>query len=270
MNAWIQSLGLPILKPVLAALLLPPMPWLLLILLGAWLLRRRTALGWALLLAGVALEYASFTTAAADVAAQWLLAPPPAMRHPRHAVDPPPAEGGTVIVVLGGGRTAAAEYPEVSLSAISMERLRYGIWLARETGLPLAFSGGIGPASGDGPSEGSIARRIAAEEFRHPLQWVEERSRDTRENAELTVRLLRHAPLGRLVLVTHDLHMPRAIRHFLRARDAADLGFEIVPAPVGITEAREPWSIADFVPSPQGIARSRYAFREWLGLLAGA
>lgn len=270
MNAWIQSLGIPVLKPLLATLVLPPMPWLLMVLLGAWLLRRRATVGWLLLLAGVALEYASFTTAAADATAQWLLSPPPAMRDPAHAVDPPPADGRTVIVVLGGGRTASAEYPEVSLNPISMERLRYGAWLARQTGLPLAFSGGVGPASGGGPSEGSIARRIASQEFGVPLRWVEDRSRDTRENALLTVRMLRGEQVGRIVLVTHDLHMPRAVRHFERARDAAELGFEIVPAPVGITEPYEPWAIGDYLPSPQGIARFRYAVREWLGLLAGA
>ena len=72
------------------------------------------------------------------------------------------------------------------------------------------------------------------------------------------------------MLVTHDLHLPRAMRHFERARDAAGLGFQVVPAPVGVGEAGADWQWGDFMPSPAGIARSRYALREWLGLLAGA
>ena len=93
-------------------------------------------------------------------------------------------------MVLGGGRTAGAEYHEVSLNPLSMERLRYGVWLSRETGFPLAFSGGVGPGF-IGPSEGSIALRIARDEFRHPLRWMEDRSRDTHENALRTIEMLR-------------------------------------------------------------------------------
>jgi hypothetical protein len=51
----------------------------------------------------------------------------------------------TAIVVLGGGRRLLApEYGVATLTPRSIERLRYGVWLARETGLPLAFSGGVG------------------------------------------------------------------------------------------------------------------------------
>jgi uncharacterized SAM-binding protein YcdF (DUF218 family) len=269
MNAWMQSMGLDFMKPLLTALLLPPVPLLLLTLLGAWTLSKRRLLGWALVLSSVSLQWICWTPAGADLATQWLLDPPPALRDPETIKSPPRQPGRTVIVVLGGGRTAAAEYPEVSLNLISMERLRYAIWLSQETGLPLAFSGGIGPGF-TGPSEGSIARRIAKEEFHHPLQWVEDRSRDTHENADRTVEMLRTTPLARLVLVTHDLHMPRSLRNFKRARDAAGLTFEIVPAPVGITEKGPDPILSDFYPSPSGIARTRYAWREWLGMLAGA
>ena len=50
MNASIQALGLAGLKPFLLTLLMPPLPLLLLALLGAWALRRWPALGWSLLL----------------------------------------------------------------------------------------------------------------------------------------------------------------------------------------------------------------------------
>ena len=55
MNAWMQTIGIDGLKPLLATLVLPPMPWLLLILLGGWWLRRSRPLGRTLLLTGVAL-----------------------------------------------------------------------------------------------------------------------------------------------------------------------------------------------------------------------
>ncbi len=270
MNAWVQLLGIDFVKPFLTALLLPPVPWLLLILWGAVRLARQRRLGWTLLLAGVLLEWVSCTAAAADVMSRWLLNPPPALTEPRRLVSAPPAAGQTVIVVLGGGRADAAEYPQMSLNPISMERLRYGVWLSRETGLPLAFSGGLSPGSRDGPGEAEIATRITRDEFRHPLRWAEGRSRDTHENALRTVELLRPMGVGRVVLVTHDLHMPRSLAHFRRARDAAGLSFELVPAPVGRSVEHPDWALSDFYPTAGGIARMRYTLREWLGLLAGA
>lgn len=270
MNAWLQMLGIDFVKPFLAALMLPPVPWLVLILLGAWQCNRRRWLGLPLLLLGVVLEWASATTGAADLVTRVLLDPPPALADVRPLAAPLTA-GRAVIVVLGGGRANVAEYPEASLSPISMERLRYGIWLSRETGLPWGFSGGLSPGSDPGPTEAAIATRIARDEFRHPLNWAEDRSRDTHENAVQTVDLLRRqGGVGRVVLVTHDLHMPRALGHFRRARDAAGLRFDLVAAPVGQGRPGPTSSFSDYYPTAQGMARTRYALREWLALLAKA
>ena len=270
MNAWLQMLGIDFVKPFLTALLLPPVPWLVLIVLGVWQWTRRRWLGLPLLVLGLALQWASATTGAADLVSRVLLDPPPALVDLR-PLAAPRAAGQTVIVVLGGGRAHAAEYPELSLSPISIERLRYGLWLSRRTGLPCGFSGGLPPGSDPGDTEAAIATRIARDEFRHPLQWAEDRSRDTHENAVQTVELLRRqGGVGRVVLVTHDLHMPRALGHFQRARDAAGLRFELVAAPVGLSRPGPSLSSSDFYPTAQGMARTRYALREWLGLLAGA
>ncbi|MCA0241323.1 MAG: YdcF family protein [Proteobacteria bacterium] len=274
MNAWLQSMGLDGLKLLLSALLLPPVPWLVLILLGTAWRRRRPRTGWALVLLGVALIWACCTHVAADHLGRWLLNPPPALRDPDGLARSAPAKGQTLILVLGGGRNRPAEYADFSLTPISIERLRYGVWLSRRTGYALAFSGGLSPGADVGPTEAAIATRIARDEFRQPLRWAEDHSRDTHENALRSVDLLRALPpaaaVSRLVLVTHEAHMPRALGHFRRARDAADLSLEIVPAPVGITERVAPRSLGDYLPSPDGIARCRYVLREWLALLARA
>ena len=270
MNAWIQALGLSGLKPLLLALVLPPVPLLLLALLGAWWLRRRPALGWGLLLAGSGLQWASCTPAGADALAEALLHPPRALEHAERLSSLPPGRGQALILVLGGGRVEAPEYGGVTLNALSLQRLRYGIRLSRQTGIALAFSGGRGPGMDEGPSEGALAARIAREEYGHALLWVEERSRDTQENARLSLEQLRGQDFGRLILVTHDLHQPRALRNFERARDAAGLAFELVPAPVDAPERDAALEWGDFLPSPAGLARSRYVLHEWLGWLAGA
>lgn len=262
-------MGLAHWKIVAVPLLLPPMPFVLLMLLGAAVLRRSRLLGWTGVLAGAVALYVSLTPIGGDWATDWLLDPPRPVRQPTTLVEPPP-QGRTWIVVLGGGRTPWAEYTQASLSAISMERLRYGIWLSRETKAPLFFSGGLGPGSGGGPTEAALAVRIAREEFRFDIAGAEAQSWDTRTNAAYTMRALGGPDLGRLVLVTHQSHMPRALRHFVHERDLLGLNHEIVAAPMGVQESRAPRTIGDYLPSPDGFGRFRYAVREWVGILAGA
>ena len=106
----------------------------------------------------------------------------------------------------------------------SLERLRYGLWLAGQTGAPVAFSGGIGYAQEGSTAEAKVAAKIAADEFGRPIRWVESESRDTRENAALTMALLKPAGINHIVLVTHGYHMPRALRAFTRSRRPGDPG----------------------------------------------
>ena len=104
------------------------------------------------------------------------------------------AKKPVAIVVLGAGvEPFAPEYGVSSLLYPSLERLRYGLWLARETGAPVAFSGGVGLGQPDAAAEAKVAAKIAAEEFNRPLRWQEEDSRDTRENATRTLALLKPA-----------------------------------------------------------------------------
>jgi uncharacterized SAM-binding protein YcdF (DUF218 family) len=261
-------------KPALTVLLLPPVPLLLLMLLGATLLRRRPAGAWLLLLAGAAGIWLSSTTAVGEALQTELLAPAHALgmaelqqlRATRRGTGP--AE--TAIVVLGAGRERhAPEYGTGNLTEQAMARLRYGLWLARETGLPVAFSGGTGHAQARGPSEAEIAAQIAAREYSRPLKWIESGSRDTRENAEYTVALLRPAGVTRIVLVTHGWHMRRSMRAFEQAVQRAGGGIALVAAPIGLArdDATTPLR---WLPSGNGFRATRQALHEYLGLLAGA
>jgi uncharacterized SAM-binding protein YcdF (DUF218 family) len=268
-NDWLLSLDLGAWKPVLTVLLLPPASILWPMLLGAWLLRRRPAAMWACLLAGSAALWFSTTLVAGRALQQALLQPPPALAAAdREALRRTGA--GTAIVVLGGGREPfAAEYEGPNLGLETAARLRYGLWLARETGLPVAFSGGVGHAAVDGPAEAEIAARVAARDFGRPLRWVEADSRDTRENAERSVALLRGAGVHRIVLVTHGWHMPRSLRAFEQAARRQGTGLAIVAAPMGLGEG-DLRGVLRWLPSVAGHRLTSVVLREWLGRLAGA
>jgi len=266
LNSLFTMFGIETWKPVLTALLLPPVPLLVLMLIGARLILPRRGLGWLVILVSVALMWLSACTGSARLLSQFVLHPPPALTLDRiqalKATKTP-----TAIVVLGGGlEPYAPEYGVSSLAHTSLERLRYGVWLSRETGLPLGFSGGVGWAQPDSKPEAQIAAQIAAGEFGRPLKWVEDNSRDTRENALRTLALLRPQGIRHIVLVTSAAHMPRALKHF-EAAAAGNVAIEA--APMGLARGTETAALT-WMPTSKGITDVREILREWLGRLAGA
>jgi uncharacterized SAM-binding protein YcdF (DUF218 family) len=268
-NSVFVSLGIESWKPVLAALLLPPVPLLLLVLIGARLILPRRGLGWLVILVSVALLWLSACTGAARMLGQLFLQPPAALSFDR--VRELRAEASSkkslAIVVLGGGSEPfAPEYGVSSLQAPSLERLRYGLWLAGQIGAPVAFSGGVGWAQQASTSEARAAAKIAAEEFGRPIRWIEGDSHDTRENAAKTMALLKPAGIDHVVLVTHGYHMPRALRAF---RGAAGPDVQVEPAPMGLAKNLEAPPL-EWLPSSNGFRDVRQLLRELVALSAGA
>jgi len=248
------------LRPVAAALLLPPAGPLLLALAGALLGLRHRRAGAALLLSALALLWLLACQAVAMALAGWLLPPVAPVSPALLAAARPQA-----LVVLGGGLLPQApEYGQPQPTAPTLARLRYGAHLARATGLPLAFAGGIGWAATGLATEpeGDMARRVLAE-WGLQARWIDSRSRDTRENAQLLRPQLERDGVKRIVLVTSASHMARAQLEFRRA------GFEVLPAPTGLLLPHERPLLA-WLPSAYGLAASREVLREWLGLQVAA
>jgi uncharacterized SAM-binding protein YcdF (DUF218 family) len=245
---------------------------LVLVLAGARLIPRRRGLGWLMLLVGVVLLYLSTLRGVAVVLHDQGLEPPPALTPERLTQLRSDVRSGTstAIVVLGGGRRSfAPEYGVSDLNSTSFDRLRYGAWIARQTSAPLAFTGGVGWAALDraqvGATEAEIAARVARDELDLPLKWVEGSSRDTRENAILTVKALRESGVKRAVLVTHAWHMPRALREF---RQQAGSSLAIEAAPMGFVRL-EGTVAEDWLPSGQGSMDVRSTLRELLARAVG-
>ena len=268
MNGLFTLLGIEAWKPWLTALALPPVPMLLLMLIGGRLVLTRRGLGGSLLLLGAAGIWFAGCTGSAEALSRHVLRPPPPLAAERLRALKTAPKGRTAIVVLGGGlEPLAPEYGAANLQQASMERLRYGLWLGRDTGLPVGFSGGVGWGQPEAVPEARIAARIAAQEFGRPLDWIENASRDTRENAVRTIALLRRAgDVRHVLLVTHGWHMPRAVRAF----EAAGGGdFRIEPAPMGLAHGTERTGLA-WVPSSKGMVETRAMLRELFGRLVGA
>lgn len=268
MNNLFHLLGIEDLKPALGALLLPPVPLLLLVLMSARLMPRRRLLAWCGLLVACLGLWTMCTTAVGDALMQALLTTPPALSSTQ--ISQLKRAPKTAIVVLGAGRTLLApEYGEATLKPMTVERLRYGLWLARQTALPVAYSGGLGYGNEPGPSEAEVAARVAKQEFGQSLRWTEERSRDTQENAIYTLALLAPQGIEHIVLVTHGFHMQRALADFERAKQASKVHITIQPAPMDL-RADRPLDLGDWIPSREGFTRTHLALHEWLGRMMGA
>jgi uncharacterized SAM-binding protein YcdF (DUF218 family) len=241
------------LKPILTALVLPPTGFLLLALLGLVLAARRRAAGLMLATVSILLSLALGSHAVARILAAELL-PPVA---PAQAAD---LRNVQAIVVLGAGIWAAPpEYGSPQPSEVALVRLRYAARLARQTGKPLAFAGGVGWGAVEGAeSEGTVTRRMLQEDYGLPVRWLDDRSRDTAENATRMAELAGRDGIRRIALVTDAIHMPRAADAFRRA------GFDVVPAPTDFPRA-ERSAILEWLPSTPGLVACRHVIREWLG-----
>jgi len=269
MNDFLLWLGLDGWRPALAALVMPPVPFIVLVLIGARLMFRRRLLAWFLILVASLGLWFSATPIGAYGLAQWLL-PPTRALSPSEVGDLKKAPRAAIVVLGGGMRRLAPEYGVSDLKPHAVDRLRYGLWLARETSLPVAFSGGIGHGGRVGdPTEAEIAARVAERDFGRPLRWQENESRDTRENAIKSVALLRAQGIDHIVIVTHGYHMARSLRNFERAVAAGGGKMTLTPAPMGIPTRPTP-EAHDFLPSREGFFDARLVLHEWLGRLIGA
>jgi uncharacterized SAM-binding protein YcdF (DUF218 family) len=232
------------LKALLRSLLLPPAGPLLLALLGALLLRRRRRLGGLLIGLGLATLWLLCTPLIADALVRL------AEHYP--ALDLGQPTGAQAIVIIGGGgvRNFAPEFGGPAPESTLLERLDYGAFVARRTGLPVLVSGA--------PQEALAMRVSLARDFGIAVRWSENQSFDTYQNARLSARILRGAGITRIVLVTSSTQLWRAAHEFQGA------GLEVVPAPAAVSVPDE-LVVQRFVPGPAALMRSNSALHELLG-----
>ena len=247
-------------KPLIKALLLPPTGLLLLTLLGLMLAARRRLIGQVLGFLGLASLWLLSCNAVALRLSDALVPQPPAASFLQLKTAKVQA-----IVILGGGLDEdVAEYGGTAQpSRDTAERIRYAMTLARQLQLPVAYAGGVGwlRVGSQSMTEGAMARRHLLEQYGVTLRWVDDKSRDTVENAKFISPMLRGDGIERIALVTNAWHMPRALDAFKRET------LTVIPAPMGYLRPQGPtWH--EWLPSPRGMRNSYIVLHEWLGLLA--
>jgi uncharacterized SAM-binding protein YcdF (DUF218 family) len=235
-----------LLKTLLRMLLLPPGSLILVAAAGLVLVRNRPRTGQTL----IALALAGLWLLSLDVVATQL------QRLAEHnpALDPmrvQATDAGAIVILGGGGqRRHAPEYGGPAADPYLLERLAYGAWLARQTHLPVLVTGnGI---------EAEAMRATLAQNFGVETRWMEDRSRDTFENARNSVPMLRRDGIKRILLVSSAAHVWRGSREFAAA------GVEVVGAPVHVWTPLEP-GIEKFLPTADALLVSSNALHELIG-----
>jgi uncharacterized SAM-binding protein YcdF (DUF218 family) len=232
------------LKTLLRNLLLPPAGPLLLGIIGLLLINRRPILGRTCLILGLGSLWLLSTPVVSDALYRLAEEYPP--------VDLQGAADAQAIVILGGGgqRRFAPEYGGPAADPLLLDRLAYGAYLARKTGLPVLVTGfGI---------EAIAMRDTLQRNFGIDAHWTDDQSYDTFENARNSVRLLKADAVRRVILVTRATHMRRSVHEF------TDAGVEVVPAPVGMRSVHE-LDVAYFLPNIDALERAHAATYELLG-----
>jgi uncharacterized SAM-binding protein YcdF (DUF218 family) len=236
---------------LVSAFLLPPLNLLLVAALGLWLWHKRPLVARLLLTSVIVLL--------------WLISTPYFAEALLHGLEGKPYVTDTkkpladAIVVLGGGSYFhAPEYGADTVGKDTLERLRFAAKLHRETGKPVLVTGGA-PLGNDN-SEAEQMKQVLEQEFNVPVQWTEDASDNTLENAHLSRLLLNQKGITRVYLVTHAWHMPRAVLAFQAA------GFQVVPAPTAYT-TRYQTDLLTFVPNVYALRDSRIFMHELIGML---
>jgi uncharacterized SAM-binding protein YcdF (DUF218 family) len=231
-------------KTLLKLAVLPPAGLLLLALTGLLLQGRRPKLGRACLVIGLGSLWLLSTPVISDSIATL------AERYP--AIDLQRAAGAQAIVILGGGgqRAFAPEYGGPAAGPELLERLAYGAYLARKTGLPVLVTGFH--------IEALAMRDTLLRNFGIEARWVDDQAYDTFQNARNSARLLQADGVRHIILVTHATHVWRAAQEFIAA------GLQVLPAPAGLHDPHTA-GVLGFVPSADALSRACVAINELLG-----
>lgn len=217
---------------------------------GALLVGRRRTVGRSLWVVAALLCYGLATPVVSTALLQFL--------EGQVVVDGSRTGTAQAIVILGGDLAPQSRgYEGDTVGRLSLERIRYGARLHRESGLPILVAGGRIGGSSLPVSE--AMKRALEVDFGVPVAWVEPQSRNTFENATFSAELLRSSHIETVYLVTHTWHLIRALEAFDHA------GLRAIPKGMGTSSKSPGFQWRDLIPRSTSLTASTFALHEVLG-----
>ncbi|HEY3307346.1 MAG TPA: YdcF family protein [Desulfuromonadaceae bacterium] len=242
------------LKKCISAFLLPPGVFVLILIAASfygWRLRR-----WGAALGSLCLALLIWSLSTALVSEALL-----ASLEKGFSIPARPA--GDVIVLLGGG--IHDKVPDLTGSGTPSEgmmpRLVTAVRLQRQRGVPILISGGA-TFKGRTPEAPVVRRFLIDLGVPEKNILVDDKSRDTMENARFSRQIILKHHFQRPLLVTSAFHMRRSVEAFRQ------VGIVVIPVPAGFVTSPERSRIwADFLPESGALHASSTVLKEYLGLL---
>ena len=243
-----------LIKKIISAFLLPPGCFIaILIGAGIWFVyRQRRACG----IFAISLGLLIWSMSLAPVA-NYL------MKGLESGITIPARIEGDVIILLGGGVNEDARdlTGTGAPSDEMMSRLVTAVRAHRRTGLPVIVSGGA-IREGDIPESWIVQRFLQDLGVLPGKIFIDDRSRDTGENARYVAELCKRNGFHSPLLVTSAYHMKRSLLIFHRSH------LSVTPLPAGFrSSGRTEITPYTFLPSVSALADTVTALREHLGLL---
>jgi uncharacterized SAM-binding protein YcdF (DUF218 family) len=168
-----------------------------------------------------------------------------------------------VIVLAGGSVAGSANLP---LANDAYKRVVWGLMIAKQTNLPLYFSGAglykkYTEADAFNDSVNEIKTNLQVEDI---SLHVENRSLDTYQNAKFSKELFKEQGIENptIFLVTSAYHMKRSVKLY------KNFGFNVIPAATGFRISNKPKNNWDYLPNMGAFQKSYVALHEYAGLLS--
>jgi uncharacterized SAM-binding protein YcdF (DUF218 family) len=186
----------------------------------------------------------------------------------RYVPDGPLPTAQAIVVLASYAEPAAPPSPTVMMDGEMASRLLYGAQLYREHQAPtVILSGGTLPwLQNVAPMSEAMAEVIELMGVPKSAIIEEAGSANTYENALGVKAILKERHIGRVLLVTSAMHMPRALALFKHQ------GIDAIPAPCDFTRligsGRGGWrgALLHLIPEAGNLVITTLASREYLGL----
>lgn len=178
-----------------------------------------------------------------------------------------------VIVVLGGG-TESQQFPRPTVETNSAgDRVLYAAELYKQGKAPYILLSGGNIAWYDSRSTTpayEMARLLELTGVPADALWLQEKSRNTREDAFYSSQMLKEKGAVRVLLVTSAQHMPRSVALFKHE------GVDVIPAPVDYTITQDGWNdlfspdpetlLVNLMPNVGSLSLSSSIIKEYIGM----
>ncbi len=168
------------------------------------------------------------------------------------------------IVILGGGlNEGRSPFPEDNLypKEHTLSRLIYGYFIWKKLMVPIVLSGGRPLMSLPGTEADVMKDFLVRLGVPDSFIIVENRSRNTYENALYSLKICKDSDFKSIVLISSAFHLARALGLF------SGKGITVYPAPSSYLTEAHPYTWISFLPHASYLYYSFLGLKERMGML---